>query len=54
MKAIFTLLIILLSFKNCVNKEDMRITESGLDTLRPKMQMINSGGIIILPEKREE
>lgn len=54
MKNIFALLFVLISFESCVEKKiDDEEVEIKQDTFPSKIQMIESGGIII-PDKRDE
>lgn len=54
MKNIFTLLFAIILFESCVNKkEDKMLEPKKSDTIQHKIQMIESGGII-LPDNRDE
>ncbi|MFC4740509.1 hypothetical protein ACFO3U_10945 [Flavobacterium ponti] len=54
MKNIFALLFIVISFESCVDKKvDKKEEEIKQDTISPKIQMIERGGII-MPDRRDE
>ena len=53
MKNIFVLLLVVTLSESCINKEEKISEDIKTDTVQPKIQMIDKGGII-LPDKRDE
>ncbi|WP_338378503.1 hypothetical protein [uncultured Flavobacterium sp.] len=54
MKNVFTLLFAIILFDSCVTKEEDKLLEQkNDDTIQHKIQMIESGGII-LPDNRDK